>query len=86
MNISNWIFYQVKMSSLAYHSNNQEHSTVSEDEYGLVKLGSVGQRTAKLQVVKVGDLKKILLLGHSRTKCERPGFESQTMGSSSKFD
>ena len=26
---------------------------------------SVGQRTAKLQVVNAGDLKKILLLGHS---------------------
>ena len=47
---------------------------------------SVGQRTAKLQAVKVGDLRKILLHGRTRTKRGRPGFESWTIRSSSKFD
>ena len=47
---------------------------------------SGGQRTAKLQVIKVGDLKKILPRGQSRTKRMRPGFESWTIRSSSKFN
>ena len=47
---------------------------------------SVGQRTAKLKAVKVRDLKKILPLGRSGTKCGQPRFKSQTMGSSSKFE
>ena len=47
---------------------------------------SVGQRAAKLQAVKVGNLEKILPLGPPRTTCMRPGFVSRTIGSSSKFD
>ena len=47
---------------------------------------SVGQRAAKIQAVKVGDLKKILPRGRIRTKRGRPGFESWMIRSSSKFD
>ena len=47
---------------------------------------SVGQRTAKIQAVKVGDLKKILPICRTRTKRGRPGFESWTIRSPSKFD
>ena len=47
---------------------------------------SVGQRAAKLQAVKLGDLKKILPRGRSQTKQGQPGFESWTIRSSSKVD
>ena len=40
----------------------------------------VGQKTAKVQAVKIGDLKKILSLGLSS------GFKPRIMGSSRKFD
>ena len=40
---------------------------------------SVGQRTAKLQVFKVEDLKKILPLGRSQTKYGRPKLKSCTI-------
>ena len=40
----------------------------------------------KLQTVKFGGSKKILSLGHLRTKCRWPGFYSQIMGSFSQFD
>ena len=47
---------------------------------------SVGQGAAKLQAVKVGDLKKILPRGPPRTMRERPWFDSGTIRSSSNFD
>ena len=37
---------------------------------------SVGQRAAKLQDVKDEGMKKILLLGRSRTACVRPGCDT----------
>ena len=47
---------------------------------------SVGQRAAKIQAVKVGDLKKILPRGPPCTTRVRPGFDSWTIRSSSNFD
>ena len=47
---------------------------------------SVCQRAAKLQAVKVGDLKKILPRGPPRTTRVRPGFDSRTIRSSFNFD
>ena len=46
---------------------------------------SVGQKAAKLQAVKFGGLKKILLVGQSRTTRLRPGFESWMIGLSLKL-
>ena len=46
---------------------------------------SVGQLAAKLQAVKVEELKKILPPSPSRTTRVRPGFDSQTIGSSFNF-
>ena len=39
---------------------------------------SISQRATELPAIKVGGLKKILLLGQSRTTQGRPGFDSQT--------
>ena len=47
---------------------------------------SLSQRNAKLQTVKIGDLKKILPLGWSRIKRGRPRFWSHTMRSSTTLD
>ena len=47
--------------------------------------GSVCQRAAKLQAVKVGDLKKILPRVRMWTKRRQPGFESWMIRSSSNF-
>ena len=47
---------------------------------------SVCQRTAQLQAVKVGDLKKIQPRGPPRTTRVQPGFDSRTIRSSSNFD
>ena len=47
---------------------------------------SVDQRAAKLQAVKVGDLKKIRQRGRILTTRGQPGFESWTIRSFSKFD
>ena len=54
--------------------------------YSQVLRVSVGHQAAKLQAVKVGVLKKNLPLGPPQTARARPGFESQTIGSSSNFD
>ena len=40
---------------------------------------SVGQTAAKLRAVKLGCLKEIMPLGHSRTTRRWPGFDSKSM-------
>ena len=47
---------------------------------------SAGQLALKLQAFKIGDLQKIRPSGPPRTTRVRPGFDSQTIGSSSNFD
>ena len=57
----------------------------SQDLFKEVLWVYVSQRAAKLQVAKVGDLKKILLPGQSWTTHVQPEFLSRTIGSASKF-
>ena len=46
----------------------------------------VGQRAAKLQAIKNADLKKSLPLRPNTVISKWPGFDSLTIGSSSKFE